>query len=408
MASSEFPDLSPLSGEEQEPRSVAHLSSVHRPSETRLNKECRTLADAGYHAVIVAPYDESIDARLELWSLPTPRSRPARMTRTVLQVYRRARKLENAALFHIHDVELIPIGFLLKLHRKTVIYDVPEDMPRDVFNRPWLAPWARRPVATILAFAEWIAGRYLDAVVPATPVIARRFPPHKTTLVQNFPELDEFGWVARSRLTRNNLPGGETTADLLRFVYVGWCDEGRGIGTMVRAMELIPSEVPVELVVAGDFSEQSLALEMQRRPGWKRVRFLGWQARPAVAEVLVGAVAGLAILQPTQAIIEGQSTKVFEYMAAGLAVITSDFPVWRRFVGANQSGVLIDPESPQAVADAMMSMINHPEDALAMGRRGRETIEGELNWTAEAAHLLDLYDRLIGRRRLHDVDGATQ
>jgi glycosyltransferase involved in cell wall biosynthesis len=284
-----------------------------------------------------------------------------------------------------------------------VIYDVPEDMPRDVLNRPWLARWARRPVAYLVAAAEWTAGRWFDAVVPATPIIARRFPSQKAVLVQNFPDLNEF----RGSLHSADVSGRDARTNLahspLRFVYVGTCVEERGIRTMIGALELLGSDVAVKLVLAGEFSPPTLLEEVQQMAGWKRVRFLGWQDRRSVGRLLSESFAGLAILQPNRATREGQSTKVFEYMAAGLPVITSDFPVWRRFVQATGSGLLVDPLSRASVAEAIERLATNPADAVAMGRRGREAIERDLNWTAEGARLVGLYDRITGRERRQET-----
>src|ERR1051325_2652640 len=96
---------------------VVHISSAHPPGDTRIFlKQCRTLASAGYdvHLIVQNPRDEVRDG-ISLWGIRAPRSdrRLERMTRTVLEVYRRARDLE-ADLYHLHDPELIPIGLLLR------------------------------------------------------------------------------------------------------------------------------------------------------------------------------------------------------------------------------------------------------------------------------------------------------
>jgi glycosyltransferase involved in cell wall biosynthesis len=82
-------------------------------------------------------------------------------------------------------------------------------------------------------------------------------------------------------------------------------------------------------------------------------------------------------------------------MAAGLPVIASDFPLWREIVEEAGCGLLVDPKDPQAIADAMQWILDHPEEAAEMGRRGRAAVEARYNWEAESAKLVSLYRRLL-------------
>ena len=88
---------------------------------------------------------------------------------------------------------------------------------------------------------------------------------------------------------------------------------------------------------------------------------------------------------------------MFEYMAAGIPVIASNFPLWREIVEGNECGLTVDPLDPQAIADAIGFLITHSEHAAEMGRRGRRAVERKYNWDGEAKKLTDLYERLLAR-----------
>ena len=92
---------------------------------------------------------------------------------------------------------------------------------------------------------------------------------------------------------------------------------------------------------------------------------------------------------------ESYPVKLFEYMSAGVPVIASDFPVVRRIVEDSGCGVLVDPLDPDSIADAMAWMLDHPDEAAAMGRRGRDAVRERYNWGQEAEKLLRFYDRLL-------------
>jgi hypothetical protein len=55
------------------------------------------------------------------------------------QVYRKALKTD-ADIYHLHDPELMPLGLLLKLQRKKVIYDVHENLPKQISIKHWINP----------------------------------------------------------------------------------------------------------------------------------------------------------------------------------------------------------------------------------------------------------------------------
>ena len=85
---------------------------------------------------------------------------------------------------------------------------------------------------------------------------------------------------------------------------------------------------------------------------------------------------------------------MFEYMAAGLPVIASDFPLWREIIERAGAGLLVDPESPRQIAEAIEWILTNEKEAEQMGQRGREAVLSEYNWEKEEEKLLQLYDRL--------------
>ena len=366
---------------------VCHLTSVHPPFDTRIfHKECKTLVAAGYDVVLVAATLEDVvvdGVRLHAVAKPTDRIERAR--RTVPAVLAAA-IAEDAALYHFHDPELIPVGLLLAARGKRVIYDVHEDVPADVLTKDYLA-WPLRVVAAGgAAVAERVGATVFDAIVTVTPTIARRFPARKTHLVQNFPMASDLAGVAAAPYaTREPLAA-----------YAGMIGPVRGFTQTLGALARLPEASPWRLGVAGNFNPPALEETCRAMPGWGRVDFLGWQDRPGTMALLARARVGLVLFEPLANHVAAQPNKLFEYMASGLPVIASDFPRWRELVEGAGCGLLVDPRDEEAIAAALAWVLDHPAEAEAMGRRGAEAVATRYTWEAQGQVLVDLYRRLVG------------
>ena len=370
---------------------VVHLTSAHSSADVRIfHKECKTLADAGYEVVLIAGQDGgAICHNVRIDILPAAIGRGQRMTRSVARIFNRALR-ERADLYHFHDPELIPVGLCLKMAGHRVVYDVHEDVPKQIMSKSWIRPQLRSGVSGTVAAIERLGERCFDGLVAATPSIACRFRPDRTVIVQNFPILEEFN-------IHREPPPYHSRPPLL--AYVGGLEEIRGVREMLEAMALLPADLKARLQLAGTFASPAFEASCRAMPGWRQTDHLGWQTRPEVVALLGRARAGLVLLRPTPNYVEAQPVKLFEYMAAGLPVVASDFPLWRRIVEGAGCGILVDPTDPRAIADALTWLLTHPDEASAMGARGRAAVMTTYNWNTEAKKLLAFYARILSQKR---------
>ncbi|MEO8029795.1 MAG: glycosyltransferase family 4 protein [Gemmatimonadota bacterium] len=364
-----------------------HLSSAHPAFDIRIFlKECRSLASAGYRVALVAQGTERgwYDG---VWIEPvrTQTSRVDRMVSMSRNVWRVARRL-GARLYHFHDPELIPLGLFAQRAGTAVVYDAHENLPADLLDKPWVPGFLRPGLSRVVDLGERASAGQLSAVVAATPAIGRRFVAHRCQVVQNFPILSE--WPKAG-----GMPYAEREA---AFAYVGGIGVARGAEVMIDAARLANQGRALRLDLAGRFNPAALRAALSIRPGWHLVVDHGWLDRPSVAGLLGQARAGLLVLESLANHLDSQPIKLFEYMAAGLPVIASDFPHWREIIGGADCGILVDQRSAPSVADAMTWVLDHPAEAEAMGRRGRAAVEARYNWGRESAALLGLYGELLG------------
>ena len=364
---------------------VLHLTTVHPPFDPRIfHKEAKTLVKAGYNVTLIAQHKgNEVVKGVKIISLPAPRSRLSRIFGLTLRTFRLALK-QKAALYHFHDPELIPVGLALKaLTSARVVYDIHEDYPRQILSKPWIPSAFRKPIAWGMGLLERLAARFFDGLVAATPGIARRFPPAKTVVVSNFPRVEELTISQEETAPHQERPNW--------VVYVGSIASVRGAVEMVKAVAR--ANAPTQLVLAGRFESTALQQALSGLPGWQRTRFVGWLDRRQVRDLLGKARVGLVLLHPLPRYQEAWPVKLFEYMAAGIPFIASDFPLWREL--GDGAGLFVDPLDPLAIAQAIDWLLTHPEKAEAMGRRGRELVLEKYNWETEARKLLWLYERLL-------------
>jgi glycosyltransferase involved in cell wall biosynthesis len=364
---------------------VIHLSSGHHAEDIRIFwKECLSLARVGYDVTFVVP--GHLDVRREGVDIVAVKRRAGRLGRmraTIDIIVAGLRR--NGLVYHFHDPELIPGGLLLRALGKRVIYDVHEDLPRDLLFKDWIPRGLRRSVSLAAGVAEWIAGRTL-CIVAATPMIARRFPKKRAVLVQNFALKSEFA-------VDNDMPRRERRA----VAYVGGITAVRCAVEMVEAIARVERFPDVRLLIAGPADPPTLVEELSALPGWSRVDYRGLQDRAGVRRLLAESRVGLVLFHPLHYVqSRPQPSKLYEYMAAGMAVIAADFPHFREVVEGNRCGLCVPPGDVAAITSAIEWMFEHPAEAKEMGRRGRELVMHSLNWEHEEQELLRFYGRVVG------------
>jgi glycosyltransferase involved in cell wall biosynthesis len=365
------------------PQKIRHLTSVHSIRDPRIfHKECKSLAALGHDVGLVACHDraETIDG-VRIVPVERGKGRLERMLRVGWRVYAAARR-ERADVYHFHDPELMWVGVLLKLRGARVIYDVHEDVPKQIMSKHWIPRWVRAPISKAVFAVEQAVARILDGIVAATPAIARKFPAAKTVVVQNFPEAA----FARSD------GAGPLTQRADAFVYTGGLMEVQGVREMAHAFALLPEGMTG--TIAGTFHPPALEDEIGALPGWRRVRYLGQVPRAEVRQVMSGGRAGLVLNHPTLNYVDAYSTKMFEYMALGIPVVCSNFPLWAEIVGGAECGIAVDPRDPQAIAAAIRALSDDPDRATRLGENGRRAIAERYNWEAELAKLDGLYRKV--------------
>lgn len=364
------------------PPKICHISSVHPALDIRIFfKECKSLAAAGYDVTLIAVYDktETIDGvRIVPFFLYKNRFKrilfsPFRMLRTALK--------QKAAVYHFHDPELIGVGILLRLFGKKVIYDVHEDVSRQIMYKHWIKSTAlKKIIAFVFSVIEKTGALFFHRIVTVTTGIAAKFKPSKTVLVRNMPVLEMITRAAPA----------EVVKEKPIIIYSGGLTRVRGIKELVDAMEGVGDKA--ELRLLGKWESKSFFEECRRSNGWQYTQYGGLVAQEEVFSIMKVCDIGVVTFLPLPNHIDALPNKPFEYMACSLPIVMSNFSSWQGIFDG--CALFADPERPEDIARNINRLLEDRALGSRLSARGKELIQSEYSWEAEKNNLLEMYNEL--------------
>lgn len=359
-------------------KAVLHITTVHSPNDNRIfRKQCASLAEAGYRVVLAAPsLTDFGEFGVGSILLKVRRGRLQRMIFGPMDALRAVNSV-GPSVVHAHDPELIPLLCLIKVIKPgiRIIYDAHEDLPKQIISKPYLSTRARRTLSFVAIGLVWIVSKVADSIVAATPSIAATFPPAKTTVVQNFPLLKDYPFLQH-----------EPTHTI---VYVGALSGIRGGEQLFQALD--ESASGITCAMAGPIQD-SLKGKSNR---CEKLAYLGIVEPKEVGSIIGLGRAGIVCFLPFPNHTDAQPNKLFEYMAAGRAIICSDFPLWRELLEPFNCAYFIDPEDVGQLRRSIERIASHPEEAKEMGSRARSAFEENFTFGSEKNALLGAYQLLI-------------
>ena len=367
---------------------VCILTTVHTPFDTRIfHKEAKTLVQAGYNVTLIAQYskNEIVDG-IKIIALHKPKNRFMRIFGLTWRVFYLGLR-QRADIYHFHDPELILVGIVLKLLRKKVIYDVHEDVPKQILNKEWIGNVIIRKIAvSVMNIIEQTGAFLFNRIVVATHDIAKKFPMEKTVILRNFPIL---------QLIDNTTPANYKKNKPV-IIYAGGLTKVRGIKEIVQAMEYIGERA--ELWLLGKWESEDFRYECENLKGWNNTKYFGFVSLNEVFQYMKIADIGLCLLHPIKNYITGLPVKAFEYMACSLPMAISNFNYWQEVF--EKCALFANPYDPKDIADRIIYLLNNSNKTRELGDRGRKLIEEKYSWEAESKKLIMLYDSLSGEAEL--------
>lgn len=380
--------LYPLHKKSMKKSKVAHITTAHPVFDTRIfHKQCVSLSQSGFEVFLIAQSERNmVEKNVSIISLPIPSNRFERMVMLGVRALYYALKL-NADIYHFHDPEFLPFALMLKVFGKKVIYDVHEDYEASIEDndRDWLNPKTTKSIARVFRVFEDFSAHFFDYIICATKEISRNFTKQKCVIINNYPLNGEL-WNNQFEFSKRKN----------EVVYIGAISYMRGITELIDAVELVNNKGYKTLLhLAGTFSPLEISHVISAKDDWRFVKYYGQIDRKDLVKLLETVKIGIVLFHPAKNHINSQPNKLFEYLSAGIPIIVSDFPLWRELVVESKCGLAVNPLDVKAIADAIIYLFEHPDQAAEMGKRGRSLICDKYNWDIESSKLTETYNKIL-------------
>lgn len=364
---------------------ICHISTVHSALDARIfYRECKKLVEHGYDVTLIAKNknkDEIIDG-VNIISFPHTNSRLYRVFVLSFFIFYKALSVK-ADLYHFHDPELMFVGFLLKLFGKKVIYDVHEDLPKQIYNKSYINTKLKPVLSKLIKKIEAYFSAKYDGIVTVVPAIYDRFSKTNkdTVLFRNFPEIRDL----------DRIKPLEVASDKFIIVYPGSLSKMRGVEDIINVVDLFNGDV--ELWLLGDWSSENFSDHCQTLDGWKYTKYFGIVKQHEVYAYIKSADIGVHLIHDTPSHRIGYPLKAFDFMACEKTFLISDIGNKRELF--NDCALFIKPENIYDIKEKIDLLIKNNDLKQKLAKKGREMVENKYNIEKEILNLIEFYEKIL-------------
>ncbi|MBM3319537.1 MAG: glycosyltransferase family 4 protein [Candidatus Eisenbacteria bacterium] len=360
----------------------------------RVLKEARSLLSAGHEVVLIAlregdelPRERVEDGiRVLRLRIPARRFRKGRYAEYFVRAAL-AGLSARADAHHCHDLDtLVPAALASCFCHKPLIYD-----SHELFTETHFLV-GREKERRIWAFLEKrfirFAARVLTVSDPIADDLAARYGIERPLVVRNCPEY---------RTPPPPRPFFEDAGGEPVLLCQGYLQKGRGLETLVGAMRHVPRG---RLVLLGDGEmKEELARLVALLHLEEKVTLLPAVPIEELPSRTASATLGFVLYSTASLNFRyALPNKFFEYVMAGVPVVSSRIPEIARLIEEHGVGRIVDPVSPETVAREVNRLLEDP-DAIARMRENCLRAARVLHWGVEEKKLLSLYEEIASRNR---------
>ena len=217
------------------------------------------------------------------------------------------------------------------------------------------------------------------------------YPREKIELIYNGIDPHQFRPQPASQKLRTEYALEGRTA----VAYIGTLGLAQGLECVIETAEILQSRPDIAFLIIGDGAERGKLEAMIQERGITNVRLLGLQPRELMPDWIASADILLVCLRDLPVFETVIPSKIFEFLAQERPVIVAARGEIRRMTEEAGAAWVIDPQDPQAMADAVEAIAQQPEEARRRAAAGRRWVKDEFVRDTLALRMLDFMKKTV-------------
>lgn len=357
------------------------FTSVHKWNDIRIFKKEATSLAKNFEVELHAPADFEFKVKnnVKLYGLPVWEKRIDR--KHIRKILWSRIKQSKADIFHFHDPELVFHGLFVKLFkRKKVIFDIHENVARQILNKTYIPTRILRKIISILySCIQKISCSFFDVNIVAGDDILKDY--SKREVVNNYPIVKTIK-PAKSK-------------DFLYLAYLGGITRIRGVVESLQAIRMVNKKrnVKMKLILIGPFEDDNFKNEMLTEYE-EELEYLGILDQVSAFDKIKKCFAGFALYQPVPNHYNLRSNKVFEYLALKIPVIYPNYKDWIKKLGDGKVGYAVSPQKISEISSKIELLLNYKDNYRRILNNTRNLVDSNFSWDSEEKKLLQIYRKL--------------
>jgi glycosyltransferase involved in cell wall biosynthesis len=373
---------------------IAIVTSVHPDFDKRVWRHASSLAAAGCRVSLVGPWAvESLSQRDGVTFYPFRRTGSVwgRLFVVPFRVFGRLRLiLKDVDVVHFHDIDLLPWMAALSI-RKPVVYDVHENYPDEIMVRGWVPRLLRKPLAFIVRHVQRGFSRLVRNIVLVSPYQEKdfQFRGVNSIYVKNY---------ASQRLVESVNPDYSSRENAVIFIGSQHANNGSLVFLEI-AKKTLERGCSMKFYASDRFGSavfKERYMQLRADLGLDDAVVLIPNVLPhRIMDNLNRATIAINPNLRVDQQIKGIHTKLFEFMAAALPVVTSDLPHQVEVIEDTGAGFTAKPEDPDSFVDHLVYLAQHRDLAQKIGKKGQDAFLDRYSWESQIPQLIGFYDEIV-------------